>query len=189
MCSIFQCIEKHQKKSKESATISFSLSLELKDITVRIVHPGGREELYRYAIPASYVMRKYPGMFITTPEVFKRPHRSVLSAEDELSPGNKYYLISPFNIRRLTRKYLQRKKQTLPKIKEASSGSEEVADSNEDFSTDSVGSAKNFYYSKCSLETPKAEKKKRPFVPPIQKPRVWKEDWEPSLNSIEEISP
>lgn len=36
----------------------------------------------------------------------------------------------------------------------------------------------------------KSVKEKRPFVPPIQKPKLWKEsDWEPSLNSIQELSP
>ena len=64
--------------------MSVDLSLQSRDISVRIVHAGGQEELYQNSVPVSHLMEKYPGMCIARPEVFKNPHRSLLWREDSL---------------------------------------------------------------------------------------------------------
>ena len=74
-------------------SISLDISLQSKNIFVRIVHAGGREEWYQDAVPASRLMEKYPGMFVAWTEVFKNPHKSLLLPEENLLPGQKYYII------------------------------------------------------------------------------------------------
>ncbi|GAA0140756.1 hypothetical protein LIER_02049 [Lithospermum erythrorhizon] len=195
MCSIFQCFETNPKKPHDlvEATVSLSFSADLKNFSVRLVHPGRKEELFHYAVSASHVMQKYPGMCIATPEVFKRPHVSVLSAEDVLSPGDKYYLIPKTTVRKLKLKWLQKKKEKrLTRVdEESNSKPAEISDTSGDISMDSVGSAKEFYYKRCDYEKESGMKrKKKPFVPPINKPRTRKGfEWEPGLPSIEEVSP
>ncbi|GAA0161986.1 hypothetical protein LIER_18179 [Lithospermum erythrorhizon] len=194
MCSIFQCFETNPKKTQDlvGATVSFSFSVDLRNFSVRLVHAGGKEEVYRYAIPASHVMEKYPGMCIATPEVFKRPHVSVLAAEDEMSPGHKYYLVPKTTVSKLKLKWLKKRKdrKLKPVVEKSSIESAEVSDTSGDISLESVGSAKDFYYGRCNYVKESGGTKKKPFVPPIHKPRPRKEyEWEPGLPSIEEISP
>lgn len=42
-----------RRKELKGAIQTVELSIELQDITVRLVHAGGREELYQSAVPAS----------------------------------------------------------------------------------------------------------------------------------------
>lgn len=72
------------QKQQGETSVSLDLSIQLRNNTVRIVHAGGREELYYDVIPASQVMAKNPGMCIGMPEIFKRPLESLISAEDYL---------------------------------------------------------------------------------------------------------
>lgn len=69
----------------------------------------------------------------------------------------------------------------------------DVADVGAECSDESVCSAKDFFESRelWSIHSQrKSRKVKRPFIPPIQKPRPRKElEWEPGLSSIQEISP
>ena len=51
--------ESRRKREPEGAPISVGLCIQSRDFSVRIVHPGGREELYQYALPASHLMEKY----------------------------------------------------------------------------------------------------------------------------------
>ncbi|KAL0004327.1 hypothetical protein SO802_011888 [Lithocarpus litseifolius] len=53
-------------------SISLDISLQSKNIFVRIVHVAGQEERYQVAVPASQLMEKYPGMFVARTEVFKK---------------------------------------------------------------------------------------------------------------------
>ncbi|XP_028754547.1 uncharacterized protein LOC114714015 [Neltuma alba] len=87
--------------TKASPDYSFQKS---NDIFVRIVHGGGKQELYQDAILASKLMEKYPGMCVARPEVFKNPHQSVLWPEERLLPGKKYIIISFRDVGKLKRK-------------------------------------------------------------------------------------
>ncbi|KHN34849.1 hypothetical protein glysoja_042161 [Glycine soja] len=71
---------------------------------------GGHQEVYRHAVPASQLMRKYPGMCVARPEVFKVPHQSVLWHEEILVPGHRYILISFRHVEKLKRKLLEEEK-------------------------------------------------------------------------------
>lgn len=184
-----------RKKEFGGAIRTLDLSIQLKDITVRIVHAGGREELYQSAVPASRLIDKYPGMCVARPEVFKKPYESILSAEEQLLPGNKYYIVPSTTIQKLKRKHSLK-----GKVKEPAEYKEQLLDmkvvanvDGEDYSEESICSAKDFYVSKgrwsrCLRN--KSQKNKKPFIPPIQKPRVLRGlGWEPSLTSIQELSP
>ncbi|KAI9074147.1 hypothetical protein K1719_043918 [Acacia pycnantha] len=83
--------DRRVRGTKASPNYSFQKSHE---IFVRIVHAGGKQELYQDAILASKLMEKYPGMCVARPEVFKNPHLSVLWPEEHLLPGQKYIIIS-----------------------------------------------------------------------------------------------
>lgn len=158
-------------------TVSFSVSAQIKDVSVRIVHAGGRIEMYQTAVPAFKLMEKYPGTCVARPSVFKRPHESVVSADDLLLPGNKYFIIRSSTVEKLKRK-------NEPKERDVGS------DNNGE---ESVCSPGDFYVPKdnWSVLRKHVMKEKKKFVPPIQRPpRVWREaEWEPSLTSIQEISP
>uniref|UniRef100_A0A5B7AGD0 Uncharacterized protein n=1 Tax=Davidia involucrata TaxID=16924 RepID=A0A5B7AGD0_DAVIN len=184
--------ESRRKKELGAPAISLDLSVRLKDITVRIIHAGGREEQYQNAIPASHLLEKYPGMCVARPEVFKNPHESLLLAEDKLLPGHKYYIIPSTTVKKLKRKHEKAKVKEAAEGKEAMLDQKIEADVSEDYSEESVCSAKDFYSSRerWSSLLKKCRKEKKPFVPPIQKPNMWRGlGWEPSLNSIQEISP
>ncbi|XP_030960931.1 uncharacterized protein LOC115982463 [Quercus lobata] len=86
-------------------SISLDISLQSKNIFVRIVHAGGREEGYQDAVPASRLMEKYPGMFVARTEVFTNPHKSHLHPEENLLPGQKYYIIPSRTVQKLKHRY------------------------------------------------------------------------------------
>lgn len=205
MCSCFKSTsvldnEPRRKQDLQEETISFGMSSQLKDITVRIVHAGGRIEMYHKPISASKLIPKYPGMCIARPNVFKCPNESLLSADDILLPGNKYFIIRSTTVEKLKRRHSRK-----GTINEHGGGggyeppilkSEGIEDFGDDDTDDSISSAKDFFASNGSWLGGRVRKhgrerrKSRPFVPPIQKPRMWKElEWEPSLTSIQELSP
>lgn len=102
-------VEQREKGSRRKNHLRGSEALpelysQSKDFVVRIMHAGGHQELYSHAVPASKVMRKYPGMCVARPEVFKVPHESVLWQEEILVPGHKYILISIRHVEKLKRK-------------------------------------------------------------------------------------
>ncbi|XP_059657852.1 uncharacterized protein LOC132304270 [Cornus florida] len=199
MCSfvgLVRCINRESRRKKEfgKAAISLDFSVQLKDITVRIIHAGGREEKYQNAIPASQLMEKYPGMFVARPQVFKNPHEAVLVAEDMLLPGHKYFIIPSTTVQKLKRKHSQKGKvKESAEDKEAMFDQKTDSDASVDWSDESVCSAKDFSVSKemwseCAGKTHR--KVKKGFTPPIQNPRMWRDlSWEPSLTSIQELSP
>lgn len=171
MCSCFKPSPVVYKKKPEEATIVSQL--------VRVVHAGGRIEMYKTAIPASKLIQKYPDMCITRPDVFNNPYESLLSANDMLLPGYKYYLIRWTTIHKLKHRHSRRSSQTAAK--------EPIQDA---CFEESICSAKDFFVSDDSFIQKRCVKEKKPFVPPIQRPRIWKEpEWEPGLTSIQELSP
>lgn len=150
--------------------LSLSVSVRLREVVVRVVHAGGRIEMYEAAVPAARLIRRNPGMCIATPDVFRCPDEAVLSPDDVLMPGNKYFVVRCTTVEKLRR----RQSQKTPT-------GDELEDSvtSKDFAVARDG------WSKMK----KHMKEKKKFVPPIQRPRIWKEsDWEPSLNSIKELS-
>jgi hypothetical protein len=184
--------EPRRKKELGRASISLDTSLQLsRDISVRIVHAGGREELYQNAVPASQVMEKYPGMYVARSEVFKNPHESLLCPEEDLLPGQKYYIIPSTTAHKLKRRHPEKSK-----------GEEEkwdwnfTIDAGRESMEDSICYASDFYASKarwsrdsrCSPR--KCVKGKRPFRPPLPKAKSCRGlGWEPSLTSVQELSP
>lgn len=163
------------------------LSIQLKDITVRIVHAGGREELYQSALPASRMIEKYPGMCVAHPSIFRKPHESLVPAEEQLLPGKKYYIVPSTTVQKLKRRHPIKEK-----AKEREEHKEPLSD-REDFPDGYVYTAKDFYLSK---EMPsrclpnRSQKSKKPLVSPYKKPVSLKRlRWKPSLTSIQELSP
>ncbi|GFY91440.1 hypothetical protein Acr_07g0016360 [Actinidia rufa] len=183
-----------RKKELGDAFISGDLSVQLKDITVRVIHADGHEELYRCAVPASKLMEKYPGMCLARPQVFKNPHDSILSAEDKLFPGHKYYIIPSTTVEKLKPKHTKKcKVRESTEDEEPVLDGQTVSDASGDFSEDSVCSAKEFSVSRERWSTyllKKGRRGKKSFASPVQTQKPWRgSDWEPSLTSIQEISP
>ncbi|KAM7484188.1 hypothetical protein LguiA_000197 [Lonicera macranthoides] len=185
--------ESQRKKDHDGTSMSLNLSIQSNDITVRIIHAGGREERYHNAILASHLLQKYPGMCVALPDVFKNAHTSILKAEEWLLPGQKYYMIPCTTAHKLKRKHSEKGKvKQFVEGEEALLDGKIVGDGNRDYSEETVCSA-DFYLSReKSLKTrgKKYRKGKKAFVAPIQKPRICREiGWEPSLTSVQEISP
>ncbi|KAK8627440.1 hypothetical protein V6N13_135051 [Hibiscus sabdariffa] len=184
------------KKDVQGAPKSVDFS-QSRDMSLRIVHAGGKEELYQNALPVSYLMKKYPGMCIARPEVFTNPDESLLWPGDSLLPAQKYYIIPSSTAQKLKRRH---RKKKLP-VRRTAKGGEETPDaritwdiSGENLE-ESVYSAKEFYVSKPSKasKAPNAGRKgtriKKPFVPPLPKIAMFHESgWEPSLTSIQQLS-
>nr|GMD23267.1 bifunctional dTDP-4-dehydrorhamnose 3,5-epimerase/dTDP-4-dehydrorhamnose reductase-like [Ipomoea batatas] len=142
---------------KENSVSSLELS-SLREITVRIVHPGGREELFQDAISASIVLERYPGMAVAKPGIFKHPNESVLAADDRLLPGQKYYIVPSSTVEKLKRRHsrrVARAKRAAVRAKRAaeSGGEDEASLSVEEEVTDvsdedSFSSAKDYYFAR-----------------------------------------
>ncbi|KAF9590242.1 hypothetical protein IFM89_032020 [Coptis chinensis] len=166
-------------------------SSQQKNVVVRVVHAGGLVELYHDAISAVQVMENNPGMCLSRPQIFKRPHESILQPDEKLLPGQKYYLVPRSTVRKLKHKYAQKSKEaSVCKGMEVKKSVDEEEDSFED----SFCSAKDFFicrekWFRYSMIHSGRDVDK-PFAPPIKKPRMWKVlGWQPSLTSVEEVSP
>lgn len=164
------------------------------DLCVRIIHAGGIVEHYKGAIRANHLMEKYPKMCIARPDVFKQPHESVVKWDEFLLPGQKFYLVPQSTLKKLRRK--QSKKLQVGDESERKADDEKKADSSEedtDNSDDSTAfSSKDFYVSgeRLSVLRRGLAEKNKGFTPPIKKKRRWQgPGWEPSLDSVEELSP
>lgn len=75
-----------------------------KSPALRIIHAGGLVEQYYMAIPAIRIIQKYPSFILTRPDVFRRPWDAVVSPEDILIPGQKYFVVSTHTVRKLRRR-------------------------------------------------------------------------------------
>lgn len=172
--------ESRNVKVVKDASFSAGNSLKSKEFCIRIVHAGGREDLYQNPVAVSQLIKNYPGMCFTWPEVFKNPNVSVLAATDLLLPGQKYYLVPVTTLKKLKGKHLARKNKLKGKT-------------GHDESDDSVCSAKDYYVSSEKWSRYLVKKhiqSNRQLVPPVKKSKSWRgSDWEPSLTSIQELSP
>ncbi|KAK9063483.1 hypothetical protein SSX86_017353 [Deinandra increscens subsp. villosa] len=154
-------------------------SVKSREFCVRVVHAGGNEDLYQNPVKVSQLVKNYPGMCFAWPEVFKNPNESVLSATDLLLPGKKYYLVPLTTLKKLKKKHAKK-----------NNSMEETGPVESD---DSVCSAKDYYVSKEKRTRRLVQKHielNRKRVPPVKKSKSWRgSDWEPSLTSIQELSP
>ncbi|KAK1415777.1 hypothetical protein QVD17_31564 [Tagetes erecta] len=184
IASLFGAQSLHEKDSRNLKVVkddSFSLgnSLKSREFCVRLVHAGGKEDLYRKTVMVSQLVKNYPGMCFARPGVFKNPYESVLSATDMLLPGKKYYLVPVTTLKKLKRKHAAEKKKSVGRT-----GTVE--------SDESVCSAD--YYGSKEKRSRRLVKKhvesNRKVMPPVKKSKPWRgSDWEPSLTSIQELSP
>lgn len=179
--------DESKKEESEKKTVSFRESTQSKHTVVRIVHAGGRVEMYQNPIPVSELTERYPSMCVAKPQVFRRPHESILSGDNILSPGNKYFIVRSSTVEKLKRRHSRSYARSDPTTL---SGAE-----SDDCFVETVTCARDFSVSddQCAADSvvkkPGKEKKRQKFVPPIQRPKLWKEpDWEPSLVSIRELS-
>lgn len=171
-----------RKKALMGITASFDVSLQfpdtslcsqVRDICVRVVHAGGREELYHHTLYASELMKKYPGTRVARPEVFRSPHESLLEGGEKLHVGFKYFIIPSTTAEKLKRRHQESMKSGWNGDR-GSSG-----DSNRSSRERSVKSSGK-----------RTGTRKKAFVPPIRtKKEVRALPWEPELHSVAEISP
>lgn len=172
--------DSRKRKELRRPVRTLDMSIQLKDITVRIIHAGGRQELYKTAIPASRLMEKYPGMCVARPEVFKKPQESILSAEEQLLPGQKYFIVPCTTVQKVKRRHSSKRKVKEPEVMLLDS---KAASDVDEYSEESVRSS-DFYES-----TSDSKKSSKRFVPPIQRSKSLRGyTWEPSLRSVEELS-
>ncbi|CAN1795134.1 Beta-arabinofuranosyltransferase RAY1 [Linum perenne] len=184
----------NSRRKQELTRASVSLGYS-KDTSVRIVHPGGRQELFESAVPAREIMDKYPGTCIAKPGVFKNPEESLLQGEEKMMPGNKYLVIPSTTAEKL--------RHRLSRTKNSKEANDDDSDDTSNVSIawdvhvtckESVCSAKDFYASNDRLRVQSERKnvryRQKPFVPPFPMLRILKGlSWEPSLTSVQELSP
>lgn len=178
--------DSRRRREVQRAIRTLELSRQLENISVRIVHAGGRQELYRSAFPASQLIEKYPGMCVAHPSIFRKPYESLVPAEEQLLPGKKYYIIPSTTVQKLKHRHSIKGKA------EGNKEHKEPLPHRDDYSEEYIYTAKDFYLSK---ERPsrclpnRSQKNKKPFVPPNQKPNALKKlRWKPRLTSIQELS-
>lgn len=180
-------------KKEEENPMPFNLSPKPKELCIRIVHAGGREELYPSTVQAFQLMEKYPGNYVAKPDVFKNPRESLLWPEDNLLPGQKYFIIPSSTVQKLKSKHLEKVKSRYSDEGKEEMWDDKAMDPGVVNFEESIFSAKEFYASNGRLSrnsSIKGIRRKKPFVPPLPKTRSYRgPGWEPSLTSIKELSP
>ncbi|KAL5759891.1 hypothetical protein ACOSP7_018395 [Xanthoceras sorbifolium] len=185
--------ETRRKKEFGGAPVTVDLTLRSHDIFVRIVHAGGQEELYQNAVSVSQLLKKYPGMCVARPEVFKNPCEAFMRPDENLLPGQKYYLIPSTTARKLKHNHEKGGLKRIAEGKEDTSDARITWEASGDKSNKTVRSAKEFYISKerwSRFVKRRGIRGNKPFVPPLPKGRICHGiGWEPSLISVQELSP
>ncbi|KAG6532245.1 uncharacterized protein LOC122038776 [Zingiber officinale] len=197
-----------EKEVVSVETVSLSaVDQQQKNSVVRIVLAGGMVEMYGGAVSAQLVMEKYPGLCLAKPDVFQRPHESVVSPRARLLPGQKFYLVPRSTLIKLRRNVSREDKQLENRLLHE----EDIDCRDDDYSIcsakdfyDSICSAKDFYASKenwveCfmkKLENAKEMQERSMempnFIPRSKKlrPRIGLlGGWQPSLSPVQELSP
>ncbi|KAJ0489636.1 hypothetical protein HanHA300_Chr12g0446331 [Helianthus annuus] len=180
LCGVQSLDEKDSRNHNDVKDDSFSTgySLKSREFCVRVLHAGGKEDLYPHSVKASQLIKNYPGMCIAWPAVFKNPNESVLSATDILLPGHKYYLVPVTTLKKLKKKYAAKENKL-------------TGETGPDKSDNSV-SSKDYNVVKerrCRRIVKKDIQSNRKRVPPVVKSKSTRgSDWEPSLTSIQELS-
>ncbi|KAM7269136.1 hypothetical protein ACFE04_024633 [Oxalis oulophora] len=199
MCVSFCGSEEHSDNSetirkKESASVRASLDMSIlsRDVSVRIVHAGGQEELYENVMPASQLLEKYPGMCVARPEVFKNPEGSLLWPDENLLPGQKYLMIPSSTARKLKHRHLVNvpgrriaevnrvarvRRRRPPEVMRNSEMEKSIVDANitwdldKEIKDESFSSAKDFYASGEFPPTESSPKKSPKRQTPTRSPR------------------
>ncbi|XP_077229234.1 uncharacterized protein LOC143862126 [Tasmannia lanceolata] len=188
-----------RKKEPEEGLMSLEFSSQQNAWSVKIILPGRLVELYEGALPAAYVMEKYPGMCVARPEIFKRPQESLVRPEEWLLPGQKFYLVPLSTVKKIRSKQQEKLgggNEAMDKEFKDSSGKNVINGGDGEDCELSICSAKDFYiardkWSKCRLrKCGRGAREKKPFVPPIREIKLWQGfGWIPSLPSVKELSP
>lgn len=190
-CTHFLCFSQSNiigDRQPSPTSLSLDKSFQTKEFVVRLIHAGGREELYPKSLTASHLMRKHPGMCIARPGVFRNPHQSLLRSDEKLLLGQKYYLLPEKTAQKLKRRHANKLIQKVsPEEKKDNLNlySAEISD-------ESILSVRESYISRPTKSPKKISKrgKKKQFVPPLQRtPSIRGSGWEPSMNSVQELSP
>ncbi|KAI3816760.1 hypothetical protein L1987_16464 [Smallanthus sonchifolius] len=171
--------KKDSRNPKVVKDDSFSIgsSLKSREFCVRVLHAGGKEDLYLNPVTVSQLIKNYPGMCIARPEVFKNPNQSVLSTTDLLLLGQKYYVVPVTTLKKLKKKYAA-KKNILP----GETGPDKSVCSEKDYYVPKERRSRRF--------VKKHIQSNRKHMPPVMKSKSCRgSDWEPSLTSIQELSP
>ncbi|CAI9089832.1 OLC1v1024476C1 [Oldenlandia corymbosa var. corymbosa] len=90
-------MEDHQAAEKQAA-------LGESPAALKIIHAGGRVELYYMAIPAERIIEKYPYFTLARPDVFRRPWDAIVPPNEILVPGQKYFVVSLRTVKKLRRR-------------------------------------------------------------------------------------
>ncbi|KAI3716140.1 hypothetical protein L6452_23265 [Arctium lappa] len=56
------------------------------------------------AFPAAWIMEKYPNFVLARPDIFRRPWDSVIRPEEMLVPGQKYFVVPIWTVKKLRRR-------------------------------------------------------------------------------------
>ncbi|KAI4385155.1 hypothetical protein MLD38_003213 [Melastoma candidum] len=204
-------------RSSASISLSMDISSQFKEFSIssqsgsaymKIIHAGGQVERYVTSFPASIIMEKYPGTCVARPDVFRRPHECILSANEMLLPSHKYFLLPCSTAKKLKHKHqgkAEPKKEAvqgrekLPEKKveaevEFEGDIKAVVDEGYQTGESTPGAAKGFFVSKERSPGHSPRRKLSKFVPPIPRRRRRRRmlrqlTWEPSLSSVQELSP
>lgn len=71
-----------------------------KNLFVKVVHPGGRIELYNRPVEAAELLQRHPKCCVAHPTVFQQPY-NIVSPTTTLVLGQKYYVVPVETIRKL----------------------------------------------------------------------------------------
>lgn len=196
-----------RKKRLEDASMSIDFSSIQKNLYVKIILAGGLVELYHGAITAGRIMEKYPGMTVARPDIFQHPNESLVRPDEELLPGEKFYLVPTTTVRKLRRKYqfreeresevkaleMRRLEWNRPIEGGAKEGKEETDQERACYAREFYVSKEkwsDFALNKCCKDDESDHVEKKGFTPPIKKAKSWRKlGWQPSLDSVEEVSP
>ncbi|KAL3502583.1 hypothetical protein ACH5RR_037032 [Cinchona calisaya] len=71
---------------------------------LKIIHAGGLVEQYYMAVPAAWIIDKYPSFILARPDVFRRPWGAIVRPQEILIPGQKYFVVPRKTVKKLKRR-------------------------------------------------------------------------------------
>lgn len=86
--------------------VSRWLCSSTKNMVVKIVHPGGRVELYDRPVLVNEILVRNPRCCVAHPHVFKQPW-AVVSWQTRLMPGQTFYVVPISTVRKLQKLFLK----------------------------------------------------------------------------------
>lgn len=70
-------------------------------LIMKIIHAGGIVERHYMALPAAYIINKYPNYVLARPEIFHRPWDPIIRPDEILVPGEKYFVVPIPTVKKL----------------------------------------------------------------------------------------